>query len=160
MTCLVVDEPALIHHCPPGKSKTFQDYSRLCFLPKDLSMLRNIKRLDITWDRYLPNSLKSSTREKQGRGIRIHVLPSNPMPSNFKEFLLVADKNVRRFASLAGKLAQLHVEGKLIITTIDNSAITSLQIPYPADMITTCNHEENDSSLLLHAAHCLVIGHQ
>ena len=160
MTCLVVDEPALIHHCQPGKSKTLQDYSRLCFLSKVLSMLHNIKRLDVIWDRYLLNCLKSSTREKQGRGIRLHVRPSNPMPSNFKEFLLVADNNVRGFASLVGQLAQLHVEGKLIITTIDNSAITSLQIPYPADMITPCNHEEEDSCLLLHTAHCLVIGHQ
>ena len=52
------------------------------------------------------------------------------------------------------------MEGKLIITTIDNTAITSLQISYPADMITPCNHEEADSRLLLHAAHCLATGHE
>ena len=111
------------------------------------------------WDRYLPDSTKSSTREKRGRGIRIQVLPPTLMPSNFKKFLLVADK-VRLFAFLAGQLAQLHVEGKLIITTIDNTAHTSLQIPYPADMITPCNHEEANSCLLLHAAHCLATGHE
>ena len=43
VTCLVVDGPALIHHCPSGKSKTFQDYSRLYFLPKVVNMLHNIK---------------------------------------------------------------------------------------------------------------------
>ena len=160
MTCLVVDGPALIHHCPPGKSKTFQDYSRLCFLPKVFSMLHNIKRLDIILDIYLPESLKSSTREKRGRCLRIQVLPSTLMPSNFKKFLLVADNKVRLFAFLAGQLAQLQVEGKLIITTIDNTAITSLHIPYLADMTTPCNHEEADSHLLLHAAHCLATGHE
>ena len=123
-------------------------------------MLHNIKRLDIIWDRYLPDSLKSSTREKRGRGIRVQVLPSILMPSNFKKFLLVADNKVRLFAFLAGQLAQLHMEGKLIITAIDNTAITSLQIPYPADMITSCNHEEADSCLLLHATHCLATGHE
>ena len=123
-------------------------------------MLHNIKRLDIIWDKYLPDSLKSSTREKRGRGIRLQVLPSTLMPSNFKKFLLVADNKVRLFAFLAGQLAQFHVEGKLIITIIDNTAITSLQIPYPADMITPCNHEEADSRLLLHAAHCLATGHE
>ena len=160
VTCLVVIGSALIHHCPPMKSKTFQDYSRLCFLPKVLSMLHNIKRLDIIWDRNLPDSLKSSTREKRGRGIRIEVLPPTLMPSNFKKFLLVADNKVRLFAFLAGQLAQLHIEGKFIITTIDNTAITSLQIPYPADMITPCNHEEADSHWLLHAAHCLATRHE
>ena len=160
MTCLVVDGPAFIHHCPPGKSKTSQDYSRLCFLPQVLSTLYNIKRLDIIWDRFLPDSLKSSSREKQGRGIRIQVLPPTLRPSNFKKFLLVADNKVRLFAHLAGQLAQLLVEGKLIITTIDNTAITSLQIPYPADMITLCNHEEADSRLLLQAAHCLATVHK
>ena len=82
------------------------------------------------------------------------------MPSNFKKLLLVADNKVRLFAFLAGQLAQLHVEEKHIITTIDNTALTSLQIPYPADMITPCNHEEADSRLLLHAAHCLATGHE
>ena len=82
------------------------------------------------------------------------------MPSNLKKFLLVADNKGRLFAFLAGQLAQLHVEGKLFITTIDNTVITSLQIPYPADMITPCNHEEADSHLLLHTAHCLATGHE
>ena len=160
VNCLVFDGTSLIQHCPPRKSKTFQENSRLCFFPKVLSMLHNIKRLDIIWDRYLPESLKSSTREKQGRGIRIEVLPSTLMPSNFKKFLQVADNKVRLFAFLAGQLAQCHVEGKLIIITIGNTAITSLQIPYPADMITPCNHEEADSRWLLHAAHCLATRHK
>ena len=30
-TCLFFDGPSLIQHCPPGKSKTFQENSRLCF---------------------------------------------------------------------------------------------------------------------------------
>ena len=72
----------------------------------------------------------------------------------------MADNKVSLFAFLAGQLAQLHVEGKLIISTIDNTAITSLQISHSADMITPCNHEEEDSRLLLHAAHCLATGHE
>ena len=52
------------------------------------------------------------------------------------------------------------MEGKLIITTVDNTAITSLQIPYPADMITPCNREEADSHLLLPAPNYLATGHE
>ena len=32
--------------------------------------LENSRRVDIVWDTYIPNSIKESTREKRGKGVR------------------------------------------------------------------------------------------
>ena len=52
----------------PRGCKTFQDYAENCFIPYLQTEVRNANRLDTVWDIYLPNSLKSATREKRGLG--------------------------------------------------------------------------------------------
>ena len=40
------------------------------FIPYVKKQLESATRVDVVWDTYVPDSLKESTREKRGKGIR------------------------------------------------------------------------------------------
>jgi len=43
--------------------------------------------VDIVWDQYLENSLKSETRKRRGKGIRRRVEGNTSLPGNWQQFL-------------------------------------------------------------------------
>ena len=94
-----------------------------------------MQRLDIIWDEYVPNSLKATTREKRGRGIRRRVQSLTTVPKNGKEFLRV-DENKKELFSFLSRRSK------------------SLPSPLRVDTssLTPCNHEEADTRILFHAA--------
>ena len=56
---------AVIFHCLPTTGvSTFSDYADNVFLPYLFVQLQGATMLDV-WDKYLPDSLKESTREKK-----------------------------------------------------------------------------------------------
>ncbi len=55
-------------------------------------------KTDIVWDIYKADSLKQSTREKRGQGVRRKVSGKAKVPSNFKDFLRDS-KNKQEFLS-------------------------------------------------------------
>ena len=61
---------ALIHSLNPHKSaktiKTFEDYSQLVVIPHLMKQLQTVTRVDVVWDIYKADSLKSSTRLAHG----------------------------------------------------------------------------------------------
>lgn len=83
----VFDGPAILHILPTAEAKTFNDYCNDVFLPWSESVLQNCSRVDIVWDVYKDGSLKESTREKRGKGIRRKVSGKAKLPTNFKDFL-------------------------------------------------------------------------
>ena len=54
--------------------------------------------IDIVWDHYKLSSLKESTRQKRGKGIRRKVSRQAQLPANFQDFLHNA-KNKEEFFS-------------------------------------------------------------
>ena len=46
----------------PCTTKTFQNYADLIFIPYVKSQLQTADRVDIVWDIYIPDSLKTETR--------------------------------------------------------------------------------------------------
>lgn len=64
------DGAAVVQMLNPGTAKSFQDYADTVFTPYISSQLRTADRVDIVWDVYLESSLKSTTREKRGKGVR------------------------------------------------------------------------------------------
>ena len=66
----VLDGAVIVQMVRPGCSKTFEEYREKIYLPYVKSILRNVTRLDIVYDIYLPNSLMSATREKRGTGTK------------------------------------------------------------------------------------------
>ena len=70
---VVLDAAAIVNILPPGKCKTFKEYAINVFEPYILRQAQHVKRIDIVFDRYLPNSLKQSTRQARGTGTRRRV---------------------------------------------------------------------------------------
>ena len=62
---LLLDGAAMVNMLKPGASKTIQEYSETVFLPYVTTQLKNVERVDVVWDRFLPNSLKDSARSKR-----------------------------------------------------------------------------------------------
>ena len=73
-------------HCKHAKAWRFQEYSQYVFLPYVIIKLRNVRRVDVVWDRYLPNSLKATTQSKRGRSVRRRVMLNTRIPGNWSAF--------------------------------------------------------------------------
>ena len=55
-------------------------------------------RLDLVWDTYLPESLKESTREKRGKGVRRKVSGQTKLPGKWMDFLRDSKNKEELFA--------------------------------------------------------------
>lgn len=88
----------------PGACKTFQEYSETVFLPHVINQLRNVERVDVTWDRYFPGSLKDSARNKRGIGIHKRVRLDTRMPGDWTAFLTVDENKQELFLYLVEQL--------------------------------------------------------
>jgi len=62
MPLVDADGAAIICMLKPTGSMTFKQYAESVFLPYLNSLLKDILRLDVVWDVYTDDSLKSSTR--------------------------------------------------------------------------------------------------
>ena len=66
----LLDGAAVVHFLHTVNVATFDQYVDQVFLPYVMKQLENSRRVDIVWDRYIPTSIKESTREKRGKGTR------------------------------------------------------------------------------------------
>lgn len=57
------------------------------FTPYIWSQLATADRVDIVWDVYIPYSLKNTTSQKRGKGVRRRVASTTVIPRNWKDFL-------------------------------------------------------------------------
>ena len=78
----VVDGPAFVNMNTPKSSRTFGDYCKE-LKQKASNIASDVQRLDLVFDIYYPNSLKTQTREKRGKGIRVSVQKDTPLLKNF-----------------------------------------------------------------------------
>ncbi|GFO25216.1 hypothetical protein PoB_005172100 [Plakobranchus ocellatus] len=130
--------------------KTFQEYADHIFLPFIKAQLRNVTRIDIVWDVYLEDSLKSTTREIRGRGIRRRVATPNAIPSNWQEFLRLADNKTELFEFLAHQVVENLYGDKDIFTTCGQNVLCS-RVHKDISSLAPCTHEEANTRMLLHA---------
>ncbi|XP_041473700.1 uncharacterized protein LOC121422610 [Lytechinus variegatus] len=96
---IIIDGAAVVQMLNPTSAKTFKEYSSAVFGAYISDQLERVDRLDIVWDVYIADSLKGTTREKRGKGIRKRVHSSTIMPKKWKDFLRVG-KNKRELFSL------------------------------------------------------------
>ena len=136
-----LDGAAIVNMLRPGPARTFQNYATDIFMPYITSQLHSVSRLDIVWDVYVPESLKSDTRNKWGRGIRRHVEPLNAIPGYWPEFLRVSDNKTELFSFMAKTVVEIDSDKQVITTT---TLMCSALIMAP------CSHEEADTRILLH----------
>ena len=62
---MVIDGAALDNMLKPGTSRTFDKYAATDFLPYICRQLEIVKRIDVVWNIYIPDSLKATAGEKR-----------------------------------------------------------------------------------------------
>ena len=134
---VILDGAAIVNMLAPGTTKTFSEYATQVFLPYVISQFQHASRVDVAFDKYLPDSLKAATRKKRGKRIRRRVEPSSSIPRNWQAFLRIDENKVELFSFLAVKIA---AKEKDVFCT------------QPRDVagLAPCTHEEADNRMLLH----------
>ena len=118
-------------------------------MPYLRSVLQTAVRLDVIFDTYRTNSLKTSTREKRGKGVTCRVQGGGRLPLNWKLFLRSNRNKIEICQYIAKYISSaVQIDGKYIICTIDNKIIAYPEGDYSE--IEPCNHEEADSRIFLH----------
>ena len=94
---------------------------------------------------YLPDSLKESTREKRGKGMRRKVSSRAKLPRNWMDFLRDQNNKKKLFALLTSKVIEsVCPPCKVVYVTSGERVISA-----GSDM-TNCNHEEADTRVVVH----------
>jgi hypothetical protein len=73
----------------PGNANTFKEYAENAFFPTIKSESKRAGRIDIVFDTYKKDSLKSTTRELRGKGIRRKVESESKPPQDWRSFLRI-----------------------------------------------------------------------
>ena len=147
----VLDGAAIVHFLSTTGISTFDEYAGNVFMPYIKKQLEASTRVDVVWDTYITCSLKESTREKRGKGMRREVTGRNKLPRNWIDFLQNSENKQQLFSFLSHKLASMEcVEGKQVIVTTGTSVA-----PASINRMQPCNHEEADTRMVVHLVDAL-----
>ena len=111
------DGAAIVQMLRPGIAKTFQQHSDKVLMPYISSQLRSVEQVDIVWDVHIEDSLKRTTRQNRGKGVRKRVDPTTVISHNWKGFLHPEENKTELFSFLAqhvtsiAKVSTLLLEG-------------------------------------------------
>ncbi|RUM46947.1 MAG: hypothetical protein DSY80_01375, partial [Desulfocapsa sp.] len=147
----VLDGSVIVHLLQPGTAKTFQEYADQIFKQYILTQLETVKRLDIIWDVYRPDSLKQGVRESRGKGTRRRVKATTAVPGNWESFLRVNDNKSELYDFLGQYSIAITTPGKEIYSTCGESVLCST-VGNNTITLAPCSHEEADSRIMLHVA--------
>ena len=159
VTSKVMDGAALVQMSKPGDSKSFGQYASKVFVDRVLRTINkdNVERVDVVFDRYFKQSLKSETRDKRGDGIRISVRETTPVPKDWGRFLRVDENKEELFTLLAKELAKQISSSQVIVATTSDTVVSNM--PIDRGSLSPCNHEEADTRILLHVKHAAQNNH-
>ena len=159
VTAVVLDGAVIVHMLKPGTAKTFEEYAQQVFIPYVVRQLQHVSRLDLVWDSYRTDSLKASTREQRGKGVRQRVVASAVIPGNWQSFLRVDSNEVELFSYLSTMLAvSFQEEGKELVVT-DGEQVICVPQQEDVNSLAPCNQEEADTRMMLRVAHAAQHGH-
>ena len=102
------------------------------------------ERMDVIYDTYPSTSLKGTTRENRGSGIRRKVVSGTFLPTNWKEFLRSSENKIELFRYLSLKIGALS-DGN-INSAYDDTTTTG----FDNSFVAPSDHEEADTRLFLH----------
>lgn len=159
ITAMIIDGAAVVNMLKPVGVRTFEQYAMDVFKPYIISRLQSVARLDIVWDMYIENSLKSSTRQKRGKGKRRRVVPSAAIPKNWQDFLREDANKTELFAYLSQCCNGWNTDpNKELVATYGESVLV---LPAREDVssLSPCSHEEADTRIFVHAVDAAVHGH-
>ena len=122
------------------------------------SQIDKTSRVDVAWDMYLPDSLKGTTRQKRGKGIRRRVSPFTTIAKSWKDFLRVDDNKTELLKFLAEHVTCVTVdEGKVVYATSAQNVFSST-CQAELSNLTPCSQEGVYTRLILHAADAVAQG--
>ena len=115
----ILDGTVIVHSLPTTGVVTFDGYADTIFIPHLLNQLQNSKRVDVVWDTYVADSLKESTSDKRGTGIRRKVSGQVKLPVNWMQFLRDSTNKTELFQFLSQKASpfEFPTEKSLSITS-------------------------------------------
>ncbi len=144
-----------MHMARPGACPTFEEYSQHMFLRYISSQLKTVSRIYIVWDRYLTSSLKQSTRDRRrhsGTVQRQRVIAGVPIPANWEAFLRSNANKNEPFCYLF-ECIQVCETGRRVSTKVETIVSTQNDMN-DVEYLQPCSHEEADTRILRHVAHC------
>ena len=145
--------PAVVHFLPIGGMNTFSDFAQKIVIPYVQSY--KCSRLDIVFDQYKKDSLKSALREKRGDGTKWKVEPQVKIPKKWTNFLHVSENKKELFNFLAVQVTTCPLSNQVYATydtkVLSNTATSSMP---------ECTHEEADTRLVVHMMSALQEGNR
>jgi len=100
-------------------------------------------------------SLKESTREKRGKGLRMKVSGETKLPRNWVDFLRNSANKKELFALLTSKVEEFIWPSDKDVYVTSGQALSSFGCNSP---MNSCNHEEADNKVAVHVLHALQQG--
>ena len=150
--CKVLDGAAIVHSLSTSGMVTFDEFADKVFILHIERHLQACRRVDLVWDSNIPHSLKNSTREKRGKGLRRKVSGHVKLPGNWKDFLRDENNKEELFRFLTGKVSQVACPpGKVMYITSGSSVVSITTEVVMGD----CNQEEADTRMMVHVLHAL-----
>lgn len=145
---IILDGAAIVNMIKPGSAKTFAAYAHDVFLPHLPKQLQCAdRRLDLVWDEHQADSLKASTRERRGKGVRRRVEANTFIPGNWQEFLRIDDNKSELFTFLAKRAVTIESD-KHVISTHGKNVLCNQ--PLDTTQLQPCQHEEADTRMMVH----------
>ena len=130
----ILDGAAMVQMLKPETARLYRVFT-LYIWPQ----LATADQVDNVWDMYIPDGLKSTTRQKRGKGVRRRLTSTTVIPRNWKDFLCVDESKTELFRFLSLRVTSFPTEGNTIYAT-GSDALCSL-----ADVemrnLATCSHE-------------------
>ncbi|ELU15800.1 hypothetical protein CAPTEDRAFT_215744 [Capitella teleta] len=150
-TCALLDGAVVVQMVRPKNSTTFGDYCADVFLQYVFIMLKTKDWVDIVFDVYKDNSLKSGIRQQGGTGIRRRVTLSTKIPGNWASFLRVSQNKQELFIEISQYMKTVILPaGKHIVCTLLEECLVVAEGSLNLSSLAPCSHEEADTRILLH----------
>lgn len=156
MDAKVFDGPAIVNMIKPTDCKTFADYVSGVIQPFIEHHLRSAARLDLVFDRYFKDSLKSGTRSNRGSGVRRVVKANGTMPNNWSTFLRCDENKSELFPLIVDALSENISDTRgLFVGSREDGAVANQNVDLRSLM--PCNIEEADERMFVHVQHAAAL---
>ena len=143
---IVFDGGAFVHLLSTTSISTIDQYANEVIIPHILKQLQRCTRVDIVWDTYIADSIKASTREKRGKGIRRKVAGKNKLPGKWNDFLRDETNKTELFYFLAERVsAEEFPQNKEVYITCGTNVLSK----GTDHQMQPCDHEEADTRLVV-----------
>ena len=156
--CKVFDGAVIVHCLPTTDACTFNEYARKIFIPSVERQHTDANRIDIVWDTFLADSLKTSSRKKRGKGVKRKVADQKKVPKKWNDFLYVSETRQELFSFLTNKVKEHEFPEEHIVVITDAQSVSVVGTESSEFAFPVCNHEEADTQIFVHIRHAVALG--